>query len=416
MVSQPKMMNPATIEETGPWEVTIKTPVDPWTAFVWLIYSAGFYRVFPTEVCQTYGDVSDWHNAVGTGPFILKDFVSNSSMTFVKNPDYWDTDPAGAGKGNQVPYVDGLKSLIIVDVSTRQAALRTGRIDYLGDVPLTDAQPLIQTNPELMYKTYLSGQPWVFGMRRDPGTPLADVRVRQALMLAIDYDAFVKGPYMGNAEIDVYPVAKNVGSLYQPLSEMPAEVQDLFKYQPDKAKELLAEAGYPTLKLTVLAPSTSSTIDDILVFQEMWAKVGVELVIDQREYTAFSALAMSRKHEQMIFRSMYQTFSIQLFLSGLRGTSTFNSSFVNDPAGSDPFIEERYNTISTSLFVDNEKAYTAYKELKPYVLEQVFYIPRPTPYTYMFWQPWLKNFEGQTGAFFCKYYWIDTTLKHAMGH
>ena len=108
MVSQTKMMNAASFEKTGPWEVTIKTPVDPWTAFVWLIYTAGFYRVFPTEVCKKYGDVSDWHNAVGTGPFILKDFVSGSSMTFAKNPTYWDTDPIGPGKGNKVPYVDAL--------------------------------------------------------------------------------------------------------------------------------------------------------------------------------------------------------------------------------------------------------------------------------------------------------------------
>ena len=68
-----------------------------------------------------------WRNAVGTGPFILTDYLSGSAATLVKNPDYWATDPVGPGQGNQLPYIDGIQYLIIPDVSTRQAALRTGK-------------------------------------------------------------------------------------------------------------------------------------------------------------------------------------------------------------------------------------------------------------------------------------------------
>jgi peptide/nickel transport system substrate-binding protein len=152
----------------------------------------------------------------------------------------------------------------------------------------------------------------------------------------------------------------------------------------------------------------------------MWAKVGIELQIDPKESAVYTSIANARSHEDMIYRSPFQTFSIQLFLSGLRGTSTFNGSYVNDPAGSDPFIEERYSRLQANIFVDNPAAYQAYKELKPYVLENAFYIPRPTPFTYTFWWPWLKNYNGQgtptMNPFgFVKYFWVDEGLKRQMG-
>ena len=194
---------------------------------------------------------------------------------------------------------------------------------------------------------------------------------------------------------------------------MPASVQELFSYNPEKARQLLKEAGYPNgFKANILVTGTTQ-IDEVSIFKDQWAKVGIELVLDTMESGSFSTVATARSHEDMIYRSMFQTFSIQLFLSGLRGTSTFNSSYVNDPPGSDPFIEERYQSIQDNVFKNPSVAYQAYRELKPYVLEQAFYIPRPTPYSYSVWWPWLKNYYGQG---FLKYNWIDQDLKKTMGY
>jgi len=422
-VSQPAIMKAASIEKTGPWEVTIKTPVEPWTSFTWVVYGAGFLRQYPPEVVAKYGDVQDWRNAVGTGPFILLDFVPGSSLTFKKNPNYWGTDPVGPGKGNQLPYVDAYKQLVIPDLSTRMAGLRTGKIDFMSDIVLDDAGTLMKANPDMKYVTSMSNNPWVIGMRRDKtDNPLSSVKVRQALMLATDFNAFKTDLFKGQADIDVYPVNKQVASLYQPLSQMPQTVQDLFKYNPDKAKQLLKDAGYPNgFKTSVITVNTAERVDELSIFKGMWAKVGVDLTIDQKESGVYTSIANARSHENMIYRSPFQTFSIQLFLSGLRGSSTFNGSYVDDPIGSDPFIEERYNRLQQNIFVDNPAAYKAYQELKPYVLENVFYIPRPTPYTYVFWWPWLKNYYGQGTPTMmpfglAKFFWIDIALKQQMGH
>ena len=61
----------------------------------------------PREAVEKWGDLSDWHHAIGTGPFILKDFVPGSSATLVKNPNYWGHDERYPQ--NQLPYIDKLK-------------------------------------------------------------------------------------------------------------------------------------------------------------------------------------------------------------------------------------------------------------------------------------------------------------------
>ena len=120
-------MRSANVTKTGPWEVTIKLP---FTGLVTAITHFGSYaRTVPPEVVKKYGNMANWKNSVGTGQFILNDYVPGSQAVMVKNPNYWGKDPVGPGKGNQVPYIDGIRFVIIPDLSTRQAALRTGKID-----------------------------------------------------------------------------------------------------------------------------------------------------------------------------------------------------------------------------------------------------------------------------------------------
>lgn len=415
-VSQPVVAKSATIEKTGDWEVTISTPVEYWTSFLWVVYGAGSNRIYPREVVEKYGNVDDWRNSVGTGPYIFEDFVPSSMLIFTKNPDYWETDPVGPGKGNRLPYIDTLKVMIIPDVSTQQAGLRTGKIDLMSGVTRENWEQLMRQRPELEYWRTLSNQPWVIGMRtNNPELPYSDVRVRQALMMGTDFQAIVDDYYKGEAEIDVWPVNKTISALYKPVEEMSEAVQELFVYNPEKAKQLLTQAGYPDgFKAKVVVTSDAERVDDFSIFKDMWAKIGVVIDIDVREPGAYIAVAFRRTHDEMIYRSMFSTLSIQLFHSGWRGASSFNSSFVNEPAGSAPLLEDIYNEMQTYIFTDTPRAYEAYKKAKEYLLEQAFYIPRPTPYTYNLWWPWLQNIYGQLD--FGKYYWVDSAMKKSMGY
>jgi len=415
----PGVWRTATIEKTGPWEVTIKTPEDYMTAFVWLIGAGGgFEYLYPPEVVAKYGDMGNWRNAVGTGPFMLVDYVPGSQFVFTKNPVYWEKDPVGAGKGNQLPYVDSYRELIVPDLSTRQAALRTGKLDLLDGVVKVDKQSLAKTNPKLESRSYLVGSPWVIGMKQAvAGKPLNDVRVRQALMLATDFNALKNDYFEGEAEINVWPVNKQIDAMYMPLEEMPESVQALYRYNPEKSKQLLKEAGYPNgFRTSVVINGVAERIDELAIYAGMWAKVGVELKIDVKEAGVYSAMGgVARSYEDMIYKSLSGGFVGQMYYRYDRGGSLSNPSAINDPPGTVPTIEASYQEVNKYLFVDMPKAYAEFKKLTPYLLEQAYIIPRPSPYAYNMWWPWLKNYHGQ-GVGLIRYSWIDRDLKKSMGY
>ena len=104
------------------------------------------------EVVEMYGDGSDWRNVVGTGAFMLTDFVPGSLMQYEKNPNFWMKDPI---LGNQLPYMDGIKVYVIADKSTQLAAFRTGKVDMLSGPTLLweDVDQLVAENSDLMVKS-----------------------------------------------------------------------------------------------------------------------------------------------------------------------------------------------------------------------------------------------------------------------
>jgi len=419
-LSQPAAMNAMTVEKTGPWEVSIKTPVDYLTSFYWVIQGGGYNRVYPPEVVAKYGDLGNWRNALGTGPYMLTDYVPASQLLYTRNPDYWEKDPIGPGKGNQLPYVDTMRELIIPDLSTASAALRSGKLDFMFGLTLDDGRRELKTNPKLEYLTYLIDTPTGFAMRQDkPNLPFNNIKVRQALMMATDLEAIKKSYYGGEAEIDVYPVNKNfTGSGYVPLSQMPESVQALYRYDPEKAKQLLKEAGYPTgFKATVIVQSAGSNVDEVAIYKDMWAKVGIELVLDVKETSIFTALNASRNFDNMIYRGISIGMPVIFYFSPIRGTSVNNPSFIDDPPGTDQVVETAFQEMNKNVLKNMPEFFRTFERLKPHLLEQAYVIPRPTPYSYSFWWPWVKNYKGQWSGFgYQRYHWIDQDLKKSMGY
>ena len=106
------------------------------------------------EAVQEWGNLSDWHHAIGTGPFILTDFVDGSSASLVKNPNYWGYDEHYPQ--NKLPYIDKLTFLIIPDQPTAIAGLRTGKIDVIDGLPLSTTQSVQKTNPEILQVAYVT--------------------------------------------------------------------------------------------------------------------------------------------------------------------------------------------------------------------------------------------------------------------
>ena len=156
-----------------------------------------------------YGDMKDWKNSVGTGPYMMTDFISSSSLTYSRNPNYWQMDPLHPK--NQLPYPDGYKELIITDSSTQQAAFRTGKIDIMsnmsGGLTYDDFQAILSTNPKSQYVETSGSHPALWGRMDKTDLPFKDIKVRQALNMAINKQDIVDSYYKGHADLfsPIYP-------------------------------------------------------------------------------------------------------------------------------------------------------------------------------------------------------------------
>ena len=195
------------------------------------------------DAVKKWGDVRDWHHAIGTGPFILKDFVSDSSATLIRNPDYWGYDERYPQ--NKLPYVDTIKYLVIPEQETALAAMRAGKIDIMTGVSALEAQAMTKTNPEILQIRNEGTQALTLQMRNDKA-PFNDIRVRKAMQMALDLPAIAKDYYRGLA--DPYPSTVTSRSLKGwgfPYEEWPQDLKDEYAYNPSGSKRLLADAGYP---------------------------------------------------------------------------------------------------------------------------------------------------------------------------
>jgi peptide/nickel transport system substrate-binding protein len=370
-----------------------------------------YCSIMPPEVAEEYGDFSDWKNSVGTGPFMLTDYVSMSSAIFVRNPDYWRKHPLYPE--DTMPYLDGVKWLIIPDRSTRISALRTGKVDRLG-LGWEDAGDVAKTNPELLMASSPPTMSSLLFMRTDkPESPFYDRRVRQALQLGLDNQAIINDYYEGNAVLINHPLAPMLEfkDMYTPLEELPGTVQELYGYKNEKAKQLLAEAGYPDgFETSVIC--TEAYVDLLSIVKAYWEEIGVILNIEPKETAVYSSIGFRRTHKDMYMGQGIDTTPSSWV--NFSPDNTGNRSLIDDPRVNQA-IEDWLKNSS-----DWDKLCQIAKDIYPYILEQAWTVPLPAAYSYVAWQPWLKDYHGENAVGYYNwqnyplYVWIDQDLKEEM--
>ncbi len=377
--------------------------------------------IIAPELVAKYGNTLDWKACVGTGPFVVTDFVDGSQATFVRNNNFWMKDPVGAGKGNQLPYVDGVKLLFIPDTSTRQSAVRTAKLDQFGPfATLEDSKAVTDKAPQLQVKRYLEHASTSIGMRiyRDD-LPFKDKNVRRALMMATDFEGMKKDMYGGDAEIFTWPFApvREYADIFTPLNQMPDSIQELYKYNPDKAKQLLKDAGYPNgFKTKILCNSQdAAAMDKLESVKAMWAKVNVNLELDNREAGVFTSIWQGMKYDEMIHSGGA---SVAAYF---RCISYDTASYWNLSQVSDSYVKQEkakiYDAFNT---LDWKKINSIHRDLLNYVLDQAWNIPMPLSYSYVVSWPWVKNYHGELAVAWAGgpnasgFIWIDQGLREDM--
>ena len=378
--------------------------------------------ILPPEVIEEHGNAEDWRTIVGTGPYMLTDWVKGTSLTYTRNPDYWGYDEKYPE--NRLPYIDQLRRLIMPDEATRLAALRSGKIDYIGPDStqlrsLDQVASLQRTNPEIVLwpSAFRSETPSAFNLRRP--SPFLDIRVRKAMQMAIDLETINNTYFKGFASWKPQGViGDGLKGYYVPFEEWPEDVKKVFEYDPEGAEALLDEAGYPrdadgirfkTRRL--YTPSWDVGYQEIAV--EYWAEIGV----DVENYTGDGAFRSQLVREGTYEGMTYIDLGVDWSPGGLMDR-IHSRNYNNRTGHQDPVFDAMAEAAMAATTVEEQQRLVA--EADMYIIEQHWYIWGPKVPNFGATQPWVIGFSGD---FYLNGYtpplerlWIDSELKEAMGY
>jgi peptide/nickel transport system substrate-binding protein len=201
----------------------------PWPAA--LDYLASTLAIYPSDYYEKVGPKGMSDKPVGTGPYKVTEAIAGETVTLVLNEDY----PAdGPKKGS----IGKIVQRTIPEVQTQVAELMAGRLDWIWRVP-SDMAPMLGANPQLSTVVHESMRISYITLdaKGNGGAPqLADVKVRQAINHAVNREAIVQYLVPGTRLISANCHPIQFGCSY----DVPT-----YNYDPEKAKQLLAEAGYP---------------------------------------------------------------------------------------------------------------------------------------------------------------------------
>ncbi len=237
------------------------------------------------------GDYNTGKAAIGTGPYRVAAFLVGDHAVFVRNEAWWDAKPVWTTVNYRV----------IANDAARNAALQSGDVDAIDQVPTRDVASLKQ-NPKvtivsapgqrLIYIAMDDAReqtPWLtdLGGNRLAANPLRDPRVRKALSLAINRDA-IRDRVMDGFSAPTGQLMPAGASGYDPSIKPDA-------YDPAQARTLLAAAGFPQgFGLTLHGPNDRYVNDSRIVeaIAQMWTRVGVKTIVDTMPSAAYFSRAI----------------------------------------------------------------------------------------------------------------------------
>lgn len=252
---------------------TIETP-DPATLVLKLKQPAGsllYWLGWPSSVMVEPKSAADNKtNPIGTGPFKFVTWAKGSRVDLAKNPDYWNKDIS--------LKLDTAAFRFIGDAQAQAAALKAGDVDAFPEFGAPELIKSFEDDKRLATVIGNTELKVVTGMN-NTRKPFSDKKVRQALMMAIDRATVVEGAWSG--------FGTPIGSHYTPNDRGYKDLTGVYPYDPEKAKTLLAEAGYLNgFTFTMKAPQMVYAQRTSQVLQAMFAEIGVTMNIETTEFPA----------------------------------------------------------------------------------------------------------------------------------
>lgn len=349
-------------------EYTIEFKLEkPYAPF--LSYMASSYAVVVCkEVVEENGDLMQV--ACGTGPFILEEWVPDNHITLKKNPDYFIEGE---------PSIEKVVYNTMTDEASRLAALRTGKIHITTLSP--QSLPLVKKNPDIQIKSYQSNNYTFLGFNMNI-EPFNNQKVRQAMSLAINRDEIAKTVFNGDAVI-TGPVPTALGKWALDVSTNPLYTQDV-----EKAKALLAEAGYPEgfeMEITALG-GYADIVGTAQVIQQQLEAIGIKSTIKQLELGQYVDAWKTTDHQVMAGRNG----------SGLDPDRALNFFFNTEGSANVwGFSDEEYDNLTNQgkVTIDEVKRAEIYMNAQERLIELSPNLFFNSPKNYYFARKEIQGFE-----------------------
>ena len=334
--------------------------------------------IVPHEIFDRDGKLSNV--IAGTGPFQMDTAGTQKGSQYLwkKNPSFWDS-----GK----PYIDEIRQLVVPDDASAEAAFRTKQLDVLGDVgdgwniSYEDGERIKRENPSAGVVQSMHPKPLLLYINVER-EPFNDMRMRQALSLAIDRDEFV----------NTFTGGKGGWALYGAMAGLfsQQEVKSMLHYDPAQAKSLVTAAGYPDgVSVEFIFPGKTygdRYLSEIQLFQSQLRKGGFNVSLKDVQQQQG---ALKQKHNFQMTMNPGSTIDgdIDAWVYGdFYPGSQKNYQGVNDPALAQMLDQQRAESDST-------KRLNLLRDVVRYInVEKVWGLSVYHELDYIFWQPTIKNY------------------------
>ena len=379
--------------------------------------------IYPPEVIMEHGDVADWRNLVGTGPFELVDWVEASSVTFNKAPNYWKHDERFPD--NQLPYVDELVALVMPEPQTRVAALRSGKVDFIGysgssqitGIDLVES--IKRTNPDIVLQpySYRSETSPIINVNRPP---LDDVRVRHALQMALDIEGWGETYFRGYASLTPQGwLGDGLTGYASTWDDWPDEIKGYYSYDPEGAEALLDAAGLPRgddgtrFKMEfMISAGDDRGWKELLA--DGWRGVGIDVTLVVPDGAEMGQRTTALEYDIRSGISGYEWNPIGQLLHWTQTPGAWNPAGVADPVY-DAMVEE------VQAATNMEERQRLARAAAQYLIDGHWVIwAARVPHFSAHW-PWVKGFNGESEAgdmdraLLFSRMWLDQDLKKELG-
>lgn len=334
-------------------------PIDDYTMYIKTdepnastLLRLNYIKIIPKHYVEKVGDSEFNAKPVGSGPYRMVEWNKDASIKLEAFSDYF------GGK----PVADELICKVIPEASARIAALEAGEVDLISAVTTSQIARLNSLdNIEVVSKP--TTRTAYFTMNSFGDSPVTDVKVRQAINMAIDRDTLVQGV------LDGYGQACD--SLALSMFEGYDESVQGYKYDPEAAKALLAEAGYPNgfeVEMEGSFSGLSNAADIAQAVGAQLAEVGIKTVIVEKDSNTIKDEYEAKTTSPLTFYSFGGPYNnINLIMKCVLGTGERYSAW------SDPEYDKLVHAIDTA--VDPSTSQEAYTAIQQYLVDHAAVVP-----------------------------------------